>query len=173
MTMRKPTAMKHLQGTARPDRVNPNEPQPPVASGYCPRDLPASAKHWWRRTAPSLKALGLLTVLDVAAARDMAICATRLAQAEVIIEDMGILVKGARGGVVRNPAIAVANQYRAALYAWLREFGMTPAARSRIDLPAPEEPEGEAARFERYQAHGLTLRMGGGEVDHGDESPDS
>lgn len=139
MTMQKPTKLKHLSGTLRPDRVHADEPQPPAASGYCPRDLPQSAKHWWHRIVPTLHRLGLLTVLDVPAARDMVICAARLAQAEALIEKAGLLIKGARGGVVRNPAIAAANQYRHALYSWAAKFGMTPSDRAGLKMSTSDE----------------------------------
>jgi P27 family predicted phage terminase small subunit len=133
--------MKKLAGTARPDRVNAGEPRPPDASTYCPRDLPESAKKWWRKVAPMLGKLGLLTVADLPAARDLVVTITRLQECEALIEEQGILVKSARGdGQVKNPAIAVANAYRQALYRWASKFGLTPADRSGLSVPgAPEQ----------------------------------
>jgi len=139
MPSRKPTELKKLAGTLRPDRVHLAEPRPPAASGYCPRDLPESAKKWWRKVAPVLAELGLLTVLDVPAARDMILCAARLVQCEQLIEEKGILVPGARNeGLVKNPAIAAANQYRAALYRWASKFGLTPSDRAGLQVLSEE-----------------------------------
>ena len=147
MASKKPTTLKKLAGTLRPDRVNLGEPRPPAASGYCPRDLPETAKKLWRRLGPILAELGLLTVLDVPAARDMILCAARLVQCEAIIEEKGILVPGARNeGLVKNPAIAAANQYRAALYKWCTKFGLTPSDRAGLQVLS-EEPEPSLAEM--------------------------
>lgn len=153
MTMRKPTQLKRLHGTLRPDRQSANEPLPPRASGYCPRELPKAAKKWWRKQAPVLKRLGLLTQLDVVGAADMAICASRIQQGEALIERTGLVIKGREDTWVKNPAITIVGMYRTALFAWMREFGMTPASRSKIDAPGPEAEAAESD-FERYQRIG-------------------
>ena len=140
MAAKKPTRLKELAGTARPDRVHSGEPRPPAASTYCPRDLVLSAKVWWRRVAPVLADLGLLTVADLPAARDLVTVIARLQQCEDLIEEKGILVAGARdGGLVKNPAIAAANAYRQALYKWASKFGLTPADRSGLSVPGEAE----------------------------------
>ncbi len=69
--LRKPTEVKRLQGTLRPDRVNDAEPQPGPAPVRCPRDLPTSAKRLWPKVAPTMRQLGLFTELDVLAFRDL------------------------------------------------------------------------------------------------------
>lgn len=139
MTARKPTAVKKLAGTLRADRVNVGEPQPSAASTRCPRNLPESAKGWWRRVVPQLGELGLFTELDIPAGRDLVTIIARLEQCERLIEERGILVEGRRGGLVRNPAIAAANQYRAALQKWASKFGMTPADRAILDVGSEDE----------------------------------
>ena len=60
---RKPTALKRLQGTYRPDRESADEPMP---SGHAdpPDVLTAEALAEWERLAPDLEAIGLLTVAD-------------------------------------------------------------------------------------------------------------
>ena len=60
---RKPTALKTLQGTTRPDRTPKNEPKP---GGHAepPDFLTAEALTEWERLAPELEAIGLLTVAD-------------------------------------------------------------------------------------------------------------
>ena len=141
MASKKPTTLKKLSGTLRPDRVNVAEPRPPPASTYCPRDLPKDARRWWHKIAPVLGELGLLTVLDVPAARDLVVCCARLVQCEAIIEEKGILVPGARNeGLVKNPAIAAANAYRQALYRWASKFGLTPSDRAGLQVLS-EDPQ--------------------------------
>ena len=62
---RKPTALKKLQGTYRPDRDSADEPTP---SGHAepPDFLSAEARAEWDRLAPKMERIGLLTVADMA-----------------------------------------------------------------------------------------------------------
>ena len=61
----KPTALKLLQGTARPDRMNPREPKPKPVGARCPRHLDGEARVAWYQLQPELRRLGLLTRLSV------------------------------------------------------------------------------------------------------------
>ena len=60
---RKPTALKRLQGTYRPDREAVDEPQP-TGDVDAPDCLSAAARAEWDRLAPALVTVGLLTVAD-------------------------------------------------------------------------------------------------------------
>ena len=64
---RKPTALHVIQGTARPDRINKREPQPPAGAPECPTWLTVEAQDEWRRISGELIALGILTIVDRAA----------------------------------------------------------------------------------------------------------
>jgi len=61
---RKPKQLKIVQGTYRKDRANPHEPKPQPRIPSCPWELCDTAKKEWRRLAPELHQLGLLTALD-------------------------------------------------------------------------------------------------------------
>src|SRR5690606_15032073 len=61
---RKPTALKVLQGTARPDRVKKGEPKPRPIAPEPPPGLDRFGKEAWRRLAPLLERQGLLTEDD-------------------------------------------------------------------------------------------------------------
>lgn len=70
MTARKPTALKVLEGTARKDRVRPDEPQPPALElgDRAPAWIKGPrARRAWHDLAPLLREQGLLTVLDAPA----------------------------------------------------------------------------------------------------------
>ena len=60
---RKPTKLKALQGTLRPDRTPKNEPEP-TSHADPPDFLTAEALTEWERIAPELETLGLLTGVD-------------------------------------------------------------------------------------------------------------
>ena len=63
----KPTNLKVLQGTDRPDRVSASEPQPKVAYEIPkpPAHLDRYGKQAWNQLAPELHRLGLLTEVDL------------------------------------------------------------------------------------------------------------
>lgn len=60
----KPTALKKLEGNPGKRPLNELEPVPPVASLRCPNYLLPEARKEWRRLAPILMNLGLLTAAD-------------------------------------------------------------------------------------------------------------
>lgn len=131
---RKSNQVKKLSGTARRDRAKAHDGTP-AASLRCPGGLPDDAQAAWRRIAPLLAERGLLTELDVEAARDMCLCVARLREAEALVKKNGLLVEGARGSKVKNPAATLAREYRQDLYRWSSKFGLTPVDRAAFDMP--------------------------------------
>lgn len=131
MTARKPSALKLLSGTFRPDRAR-NEPQPPVGATpppYLPSSGPARAA--WDRLAPGLIETRVLTEADAEA---LAIGCMALAE-----------FLSAR----RRKA-----EWRRADSAWkrytsiLKDFGLTPASRTRV-AAVPASPSDPLAEWER------------------------
>ena len=60
----KPTAMKILEGNPGKRPLNENEPVPPKGEIKSPAWLLPEAKKEWKRLAPSLEAMGVLTMAD-------------------------------------------------------------------------------------------------------------
>lgn len=60
----KPTRMKVIEGTFRPDRAPKNEPKPPAKIPTAPKWLGPDAKAEWRRVTKQLAPLEMLTELD-------------------------------------------------------------------------------------------------------------
>ncbi|MGH9419660.1 MAG: hypothetical protein ACRD3J_06790 [Thermoanaerobaculia bacterium] len=60
----KPTQVKILEGTFRPDRARPDEPQPPAGDILKPTFLKKRASELWDEYAPLLEKMGTLTVVD-------------------------------------------------------------------------------------------------------------
>jgi P27 family predicted phage terminase small subunit len=132
----------------RADRVNRSEPQPsaPSKPPSPPRAMSPEAKRVWRKAAPILWRANVLTDADLLAFE-------RLCETAAIVDRVrdndglkSLLVKE-RGGVVRtNPLWRIARDADARLNAWLREFGMTPSARSALTFEANEDVEKELER---------------------------
>lgn len=132
----KPTALKLLEGTARPDRMR-HEPQPEIKAPRCPAWLAPAAKSEWRRLAKTLVRVGVLSDLDRAVFACYCQSWARWQQAEEAIQRHGILIKTPNGHLQQSPAVSLA---KAALKQMLQaggELGLSPAARTRINAQVP------------------------------------
>jgi P27 family predicted phage terminase small subunit len=139
----KPTALRELAGTDRPDKLTPNEPKPKAKNTTppVPGHLSAAAKKEWRRVAKELHGLGLLTSIDRTALA--AYCETFVTWVEALAKcrEMGLIVKSPNGFPIQNPYLSVASQAEKRMRGWLGEFGMTPSSRTRISVDAQEEAD--------------------------------
>lgn len=138
----KPTRIEELQGRPGKRPVNRKEPQP--AQGPMPRAphwLSEEAKREWRRVARQLHAIGLLTTLDGDALAMYCETLATWKRAEGQVRAKGEVVKTTNGNIIQNPYLAIANRAKRDALVLMREFGMTPSARTRISV---EKPEGES-----------------------------
>lgn len=106
--------------------------------------MPEEALAEWQRVVRLLRDRGDLSELDQAGLADYCLCRVRLEECERQIAEQGVLIQGQRG-LVKNPALQIARQYRAAMQKWADLFGLTPASRSRISVPkaeADDDPDG-------------------------------
>ena len=135
MAGRKPTGLKVLEGTFRKDRDSESLIIEP-GSVDCPVWLPKSAQKYWKRLAPELERVGLISVVDGAAF--MAHCdsigrfedvSARLGE----IEDM--LDETPQGYIMQSALFQIRNKLWDQVVKSAREFGITPASRSAIKLP--------------------------------------
>lgn len=136
----KPTALKLVQGNPGRRPLPENEPTPVVAEPEWPDELAEDARAEWRRVAPQLLALGMLSKLDRAALSAYCVAWARWLQAEQHIKVHGPIVAAPRTGVpMQNPFLSVANKAMDQFLRLAAEFGMTPSARSRVDTTAENE----------------------------------
>lgn len=127
----KPTHLRIVQGD-RPDRINKAEPRPSAKPPRAPEWLGEDAKKVWRRTVTQLKAMGIASEAD----RDLlaAYCTTvvNLQRATEIVDRTGIMVKGRRDGVVKNPAVQIQRDAAQLVARLAAEFGLSPSSRTRL-----------------------------------------
>ena len=126
----KPTKLKKLEGV-RTDRINENEPQPGAGKVTCPGFLSKEAKAEWRRIAPELTRLGLLTPLDRAAFAAYCESYARWVRAEILLEK-GIVVRGSKGQMIVSPLVWISTSASKMMLKFAIEFGLTPSSRSRL-----------------------------------------
>ena len=143
-----PTHLKLIRGNPGRRPINKNEPVPPQPPKIPdpPAFLSAIAKEEWARVAPELYALHLLTTVDTAA---LAVYCQAYSQWRVATEMMatmaagGLLIRSRAGEPTANPLIWIANSAVKTMLRSADLFGMSPAARSRINggfSPPPRGP---------------------------------
>ena len=134
-----PTALRVLRGNPRKRPVNAREPKPaPLAAIDPPTWLDGDAQAEWRRLAPLLSRLGVLTETDADALAAYCEAWTTWKQATQKMRRDGLVVEG-KGGAFVSPYVKIAHQSLALMRAFLTEFGMTPSSRARIHT-ATEAP---------------------------------
>jgi len=135
----KPTAIKLLEGNPGKRPLNKNEPLPKQLPPKCPSHLDRRAKREWKRMAPLLENLGLLTEIDGTAFGIYCQAYSTWVEATEKVKKTGMIVKAPSGYPIQNPYLAIANKAVDQMRAFLAEFGMMPSSRSRISVPIEDE----------------------------------
>jgi P27 family predicted phage terminase small subunit len=143
--------LKRLQGTARPDRVNANEPQPDPAIPTRPGWFLPEAKREWNRVVPGLSKLGLLTALDRGAIAGGCQWWAMFVDAVKDIEENGTTFMTDTGYQGPRPSVALALKSWQQYLAFAARFGLTPSDRSRLSVPAPKPIDEMSAYLDRVR----------------------
>ena len=135
--MRKKSAEElALEGLTRADRPR-RKGQVSGAAPRCPAGLSPAARAHWRRLATKLRRDGRLGDLDAGALADLCLCLAKRDQIEAMLEKAGLLMKGYRGDIVKNPLLAPLKLYRDQIARYERQFGLTPLSREQLSPPRP------------------------------------
>jgi len=136
---RKPDAVKRLQGTQRKDRTTTNQP---IFTGTAkvPVWLQGRARAEWKRVAPQLRKLGMLTEADLA--MFAAYCQAFGDYIDLTVK-LGNLdattMTTEKGFIMSRPEVAHRRTAYQQMRECAREFGFTPASRSSLRLVAEVE----------------------------------
>lgn len=141
----KPTQLKVISGNPGKRPLNLSEPKP-EGPAQCPAWLDGGGKAEWRRVAPHLEKMGLLTAVDMAAFACYCDAVSKLEQANNKIESLGLIAKTGGGGAKVSPYFTIRSKAMEEIRAFASEFGFTPSSRGRIEMP-PEVPEDEESKF--------------------------
>lgn len=134
----KPTAIKVLEGNPGKRPINKNEPKPDKRAPKCPAWLEAEAKKEWRRMSKTLEAIGVLTQVDASAFAGYCQAYARWKEAEEFLSKHGTIFKTPSGYIQQVPQVSIAQTYLKIMKDFCSEFGLTPAARSRISVSTAE-----------------------------------
>jgi P27 family predicted phage terminase small subunit len=137
---KKPTHLKVVEGNPGKRALPQNEPKPSGAVPEKPSFSTEEASECYDRMTNELKIMGLLHAADVDSIEIY--CETfgvwRRAQRAVA---RGVLVNRGtedRPNWVTNPAWRIARDAAGLLKQLAEQFGLTPAARARIEVPEPD-----------------------------------
>ena len=133
----KPVHLKALEGNPGKRPLKGDNAKPRSVAPDCPDWLSAEAKAEWKRLAPELERLGLLTLLDRAAFSCYCQSFGHWVQAQRVLREHGMMYVTASGRVRERPEVAIAGSSLKLMRAFAVEFGLTPSSRSRFSLPDP------------------------------------
>jgi P27 family predicted phage terminase small subunit len=152
-----PTPILKLRGsTLVTKRREQREVKGPIGKPSCPDWIDEEAKAAWKQVLPLLTQMNVLTRVDGNALARYCQLWSRWKKAELFIQKHGDTypLKNESGGIkclMQFPQVAIAHKLSAQLTRLEQEFGMTPSARSRIqmqpDSPSFGDPFDAKARF--------------------------
>lgn len=139
----KPTVLKLVTGNPGKRAINKAEPKPKREIPSCPAHLYDSGKVAWGRLSVLLDRMGVLTEADAFTLERLCDCYTDILECRLLIERDGrtYSVTGQDGNTLikQNPAVTQLRAADSQFKSYLVEFGLTPAARSKVHA----EPDGE------------------------------
>lgn len=135
-----------------PAEAKAREAKDALAPRYDPADLdlpPAFMDERvavvWAELAPVFKGKGVITEADVTCFTTICQMIADMRQYQKIIDSDGLVVEGAKGGLVKHPLISPLNQLRTMLRGYLCEIGWTPGSRTKVATQGSDKPKGKDA----------------------------
>lgn len=148
----KPTILKMIEGNPGKRALNTNEPQPSRDMPEVPDFLSEEAQAEWDRVTPELHRLGLLTVVDRAALAAYCSAWGNFYAAQKVVNQAGpggAVYKSDSGCIRAIPHVAMANEAMSQIRAFCTEFGLSPSARGRMQLPSEAMGESKLEKMLR------------------------
>ena len=145
---RKPTILKVIAGTYRPDRSPVNEPAPRPEIGDPPAFLDDPQRVLWDEIVKKSPA-GLLTAVDRGLVARYVVTLDAYAEGVKEWNRTGKvrIVTTPEGRESESPLLKALRRDLDPLRAMEAELGYTPAARSRIDIPDDGKAKGKLAKY--------------------------
>jgi P27 family predicted phage terminase small subunit len=156
MPARVPSHVKALRGTLRADRLNLREPQPKAGTPRPSRTLPPDVRREYDRLARRLAPMRVLSAADGLALELGALALAECWRLDGVLRGQGATYETTtpQGSTLvrqRPEVVLLADAWRRAA-SMLREFGLTPSSRGKVEVvpdPAPSIDPVEAFRL-RY-----------------------
>lgn len=158
----KPTAIKKLAGNPGKRALPENEPQPERARPPKPTNLSGTASRLWDYVSEELFNMGVLTTADGPGLRMLCESWHMFFEARRALNQHGSMfyeTHGPGGVLIKtHPAVNVMKESNRAVKGWLAEFGLTPAARTRVEKALDNGEEDEIESFFTGEGSGDGIR---------------
>ena len=152
MPTNKNKSSKVLTGTFRPCREKAGSGEPLVETKTIPSppDVVTGndiALEEWNRVSPLLWEAGLLSKLDVTALAMYCLSFALHVRAETELKDQPLIITSASGNDIKNPLLSISSMALANMLKVGRQFGMTPASRSKVTVKKIKKGKDPWAEF--------------------------
>jgi P27 family predicted phage terminase small subunit len=145
-----PTSVRMLRGNKSKRPANVLEPQPDRKAPVCPEHLDAEAKKEWKRLCKLLLKMEVLTEADGMALACLCQAWSTLRKAQTKLNEMGMLFKTPSGYLQQNPLVGIVGSCIDTVTKLGQEFGLTPAARGRLQVSEAGTPSAEASAWDKF-----------------------
>jgi len=134
---RLPTELKKQRGTLRKDRVNENEPKLPSVIPPIPTWLSEDGQKAFSELSNLLHDMSVLTQADELALTLLCDAYSEYKRAKEVVNELGATMEvtsreGNSKSVIR-PEVQIANQSFVRVFQLLKEFGLTPSSRAKVN----------------------------------------
>lgn len=134
---RLPTELKKQRGTLRKDRMNDNEPKLPSIIPPIPTWLSEDGQKAFSELSTLLHDMSVLTQADELALTLLCDAYSEYKRAKEVVNELGATMEvtsreGNSKSVIR-PEVQIANQSFVRVFQLLKEFGLTPSSRAKVN----------------------------------------
>ena len=134
---RLPTELKKQRGTLRKDRMNENEPKLPSVIPPIPTWLSEDGQKAFSELSTLLHDMSVLTQADELALTLLCDAYSEYKRAKEVVNELGATMEvtsreGNSKSVIR-PEVQIANQSFVRVFQLLKEFGLTPSSRAKVN----------------------------------------
>ncbi|WP_241648904.1 phage terminase small subunit P27 family [Rosenbergiella collisarenosi] len=138
-----PTPLRVINGNPSKRPINKSEPKPPTGVPPTPKHFSKQEKYWFKRLGEELDCMGVITTLD-GMALELLIGAyvEWRTHRDVLDEEGETYTTTTMTGdklIKAHPRVGMMADAWKRLRGMMSEFGMTPAARSKVNANTPSE----------------------------------
>lgn len=136
----KPSVIEMAEGYPGKRALNRNEPKPSgltvaEAKKSFPKHMPTQYRKWWRYYAPILASIQVLTEADLISLEKLCrATGERVEQEEQLLKATPLYKSPKSGYIQVSPLFTIVQQLREQELKLLREFGLTPSSRTRVNV---------------------------------------
>lgn len=137
MPKRLPTELKKQRGTLRKDRMNPNEPVLPSVIPPIPTWLSEDGQKAFAELSTLLHDMSVLTQADELALTLLCDAYSEYKKAKEVVNELGatmeVISREGNSKPTIRPEVQIANQSFVRVFQLLKEFGLTPSSRAKVN----------------------------------------